>query len=168
VHDLLLQINGHERQSVRHCRYYSKFTPYTCCKSAPDSNDVLVYPFALEPFSYQPTGSLNFSRVDQATLRLSQAAMAVGAPHSNRRVYWGHSCQTSNNFLGNPPYEQAVRWVQSTENPLTSDVSKTDSNFNALKLLVDESDRARDVHVYALSYNVLRVQGGMGGVLFAN
>ncbi len=35
-----------------------------------NNNDINVYSFALRPEEYQPTGFLNFSRIDNTTLSL--------------------------------------------------------------------------------------------------
>jgi hypothetical protein len=69
-----------------------------------------MYSFCISPEEHQPSGALNFSRIDNAQLKLT--------------------------FKG----------VDADKQPQDT----------------------RDVYVYALSYNVLRILSGMGGLAFSN
>ena len=64
-----LQLNGHDRFSARDAKYFRVVQPYQHHTSAPLRN-VYVYSFALKPEEHQPSGTCNFSRIDNAKLNL--------------------------------------------------------------------------------------------------
>jgi len=66
----LLQLNGHDRFNVRDGDYFNYVQPYQCFSNTP-ADGVNVYSFALTPEEHQPSGTCNFSRIDNATLALS-------------------------------------------------------------------------------------------------
>jgi hypothetical protein len=66
----LLQLNGHDRFSAQNEKFFSKLQPYTHHTASP-SNGVNVYSFALNPEEHQPSGTCNFSRIDNATLTIT-------------------------------------------------------------------------------------------------
>ena len=102
---LKLQINGVDVGSEKkHTPHFNVTPRYYHCANLPDvdgDTDTFLYPFCLETSKLQPTGTLNFSRLD------------------------------------------SVRIVSSGDMQSSSDV-------------------------YAVNYNVLRIQNGMGGVMYAN
>jgi hypothetical protein len=97
-----LQINGTDITDYKFAApHYTTVTSYYAVPYDDDNPDnVFVYPFCLDTSKLQPTGTLNFSRLDSARI-----------------------------------------------------VSQNDN-------LVDD--------VYAVNYNVLRIQNGMGGLMYAN
>jgi hypothetical protein len=102
----VLQLNGHDRFSERDAAFFNYIQPLQHHTRTP-ADGVNVYAFAMKPEEYQPSGDLNFSRVDTANLR----------------------------FV-------------------------TDKR--------DVSLSGADIAIYALSWNVLRILSGMGGVAFSN
>jgi hypothetical protein len=70
VVDAKLQINGADRFSTRKGRYFNMVQPFQHHTAIP-STGIYVYSFALHPEQHQPSGSVNMSRVDNATLLLS-------------------------------------------------------------------------------------------------
>ena len=80
----LLQLNGHDRFAERDGDYFNYVQPYQCFTNTP-SDGVNVYSFALTPEEHQPSGTCNFSRIDNATLALTL----------------GRAGETSNNFKTN-------------------------------------------------------------------
>jgi hypothetical protein len=108
-HDVGLMLNGHDRFSVRSGSYFTWVQPYQHHTRVPVDHWAGMYSFCLSPEEHQPSGALNFSRIDNAQLKL--------------------------NF-------KKSTW---------------DGNIDT-----------RDVYVYALSYNVLRILSGMGGLAFSN
>ncbi len=64
-----LQLNGQDRFSEREGTYFSWVQPYQAHTRAPDEG-INVYSFALRPEEHQPSGTCNFSRIDNATLQL--------------------------------------------------------------------------------------------------
>lgn len=102
-----LQINGVDVTDFKYVDpHYTAVSAYYHTASAKDETDdgdnkqLFLYPFCLETCKYQPTGSLNFSRIDSARL-----------------------------------------------------VSDTRNNT---------------ADVYAVNYNVLRIENGMGGLMYSN
>jgi len=72
-----LQLNGHDRFSVRDGEYFNLVQPYQHHENIP-ATGINVYSFALKPEEQQPSGSANMSRIDNATLQLTATAAAVG------------------------------------------------------------------------------------------
>lgn len=101
-----LQLNGHDRTSERDGRYYNLVQPYQHHENVP-SKGINMYSFALKPEEHQPSGTCNFSRIDNAVLHMRLTPKSV------------------------------------------------------------DGKTAR-IRVYALSYNVLRIMAGMGGMAFSN
>jgi hypothetical protein len=84
-----LKLNGHDRFAARNYRYFSRtqvWEHHTGCGGlssaaawggASASNDsICVYSFALKPEEHQPSGTCNFSRIDNAQLVSSEAFVA--------------------------------------------------------------------------------------------
>ena len=65
-----LQLNGHDRFSARAGDYFNLVQPYQHHTTIP-STGIYVYSFALNPEQHQPSGSVNMSRIDNATLLLT-------------------------------------------------------------------------------------------------
>ena len=74
--DIKLQLNGHDRFSERKGEYFNLVQPYQHHTNIPttDGKKVYVYSFALRPEEHQPSGTCNFSRIDNATLNLTPSA----------------------------------------------------------------------------------------------
>jgi len=66
----LLQLNGHDRFSERDGAYFNYVQPWQCHTNTP-ADGVNVYSFALNPEQHQPSGTCNFSRIDNATLNVT-------------------------------------------------------------------------------------------------
>ena len=64
-----LQLNGHDRFSERLGSYFNLVQPYQHHTNVP-ATGINVYSFALKPEEHQPSGTCNFSRIDNATLQL--------------------------------------------------------------------------------------------------
>ena len=64
-----LVFNGHDRASARPGSYYRQVQPYQHHTRMP-SQAVYVYSFAVSPEEHQPSGSINFSRLDNAEIIL--------------------------------------------------------------------------------------------------
>ena len=103
VADAQLQLNGHDRFSKQTGKYFN-YVQTLAHRNTP-SDGINVYSFALNPEDHQPSGTCNFSRIDNAQLNLS----------------------------------------------FTANVSTSGK-----------------VHIFATSYNVLRIMSGMGGLAYSN
>ena len=64
-----LQLNGQDRFAVRPGRYFRTVQPMCHHTSCPRKH-IYCYSFALKPEDHQPSGTCNFSRIDNATLSL--------------------------------------------------------------------------------------------------
>jgi hypothetical protein len=85
----LLQLNGHDRFSVRYADYFRKVQNYEHHCRVPrvgreiDGGDnarqqyIYTYSFALSPEEHQPSGTCNFSRIDNAVLQLKYDAAST-------------------------------------------------------------------------------------------
>ena len=83
----LLQLNGHDRFTVREGRYFNEVQPYQHHTNVP-AVGINVYSFALSPEQHQPSGTCNLSRIDNTTLLVTVTNNAVGtATSSTVRVY---------------------------------------------------------------------------------
>ena len=82
-----LQLNGQDRFSEREGTYFDLVQPYQHHTRSPDTG-INVYSFALRPEEHQPSGTCNFSRIDNATLQLIVSAAAIGGTQTAKvRVY---------------------------------------------------------------------------------
>ena len=123
-----LQLNGHDRFTIRDADYFRKVQNYEHHTRVPrcptigeyDSNQtgapgylqyIYSYSFALSPEEHQPSGTCNFSRIDNAILQINY-----------------------------------------------KDRANNDTTH----------DKAMNLKVYAVNYNVLRIMSGMGGLAYSN
>ena len=82
-----LQLNGQDRFSEREGTYFDLVQPYQHHTRNPDTG-INCYSFALRPEEHQPSGTCNFSRIDNATLQLIVSAAAIGGTQTAKvRVY---------------------------------------------------------------------------------
>jgi hypothetical protein len=82
-----LQLNGQDRFSEREGNYFDVVQPFQHHTRSPDTG-INCYSFALRPEEHQPSGSCNFSRIDNATLQLVLSSATVGGTATAKvRVY---------------------------------------------------------------------------------
>ena len=82
-----LQLNGQDRFSEREGTYFDLVQPFQHHTRSPDTG-INVYSFALRPEEHQPSGTCNFSRIDNATLQLVLSNATVqGVNTAKVRVY---------------------------------------------------------------------------------
>ena len=106
-----LSMNGHNRIYPREGRYFSHVQPYQHHSRVPNGDflgKINVYSFALKPEEFQPSGSCNFSRIENAQLTTK-----------------------------------------------TGDTLET-------------NDKKATLKIFATNWNVLRIENGMGGIVFSN
>jgi len=106
VGDAVLQLNGHDRFRKRDGSYFRLVQPYQHHGSAPnqgysssltngaanarpENGYMYAYSFALKPCEHQPSGTCNFSRIDNAVLNMTLADV-ISANNSNRFKVTGH------------------------------------------------------------------------------
>jgi hypothetical protein len=68
--DAKLLLNGQDRFSTRKAGYFNLVQPYQHHTRGP-AVGIYCYSFALKPEEHQPSGSVNMSRIDNATMQLS-------------------------------------------------------------------------------------------------
>jgi len=79
-------LNGNDRISEREGKYFNLVQPYqhhTTCP-APGIN---VYSFALKPEDHQPSGTCNFSRIDNAHLNITVTDNTIGTTYNSGSAY---------------------------------------------------------------------------------
>ena len=87
VVDAKLQLNGHDRFSTRKGSYFNLVQPYQHHTRIPAAG-IYVYSFALNPEQHQPSGTVNMSRIDNATLMLTlDSAMITATTSVKLRLY---------------------------------------------------------------------------------
>jgi len=65
---MVLQLNGQDRFSERQGTWFDVIQPFKYHTHIPDTG-INVYSFSLYPENHNPSGTLNFSRIDNSTLR---------------------------------------------------------------------------------------------------
>ena len=73
LYDAKLTLNGHDRFQTKKGSWFTQGTTYETVQSKPGAG-VYMYSFALSPSQHQPSGTCNFSRIDNATLILTTKA----------------------------------------------------------------------------------------------
>jgi hypothetical protein len=82
-----LQLNGQDRFSEREGSYFDVVQPFQHHTRHPDTG-INLYSFALRPEEHQPSGTCNFSRIDNATLQLVLSAACIGNDETAKvRIY---------------------------------------------------------------------------------
>ena len=82
-----LQLNGQDRFSEREGSYFDVVQPYQHHTRNPDCG-INLYSFSLRPEEHQPSGSCNFSRIDNAVLQLVLSSGTVASVATAKvRVY---------------------------------------------------------------------------------
>jgi hypothetical protein len=87
--DTILQLNGNDRFSVRDGAYFSFVQPYQHHTNIPNNPGINVYSFALKPEDHQPSGTLNMSRIDTATLMVTTKAITTSFTDTPALTYDG-------------------------------------------------------------------------------
>ena len=65
-----IQLNGHDRFAEREGPYFNRVQPFQHHTASP-STGINVYSFAIRPEEHQPSGSCNFSRIDNGVLNMT-------------------------------------------------------------------------------------------------
>lgn len=105
-----LQLNGSDRFQERDGHYFNYVQPYQHFSNTP-ADGINIYSFALKPEDHQPSGSCNFSRIDNATLNLRFGANN----HDGNSAYLGATIggANSNSLLNIYTYNYNVLRVMS-------------------------------------------------------
>jgi hypothetical protein len=87
-----LILNGHDRFKERDSMYFDSVQTYQHHTNTPERPGINVFSFGLKPEEHQPSGTCNFSRIDNATLELyfrdfSNSSSTKYYQNSNLAVY---------------------------------------------------------------------------------
>lgn len=80
-----LQLNGHDRFATRNASYFRTCQPIQAGHKVP-SKHIYCYSFALKPEEHQPSGTCNFSRIDNAKMNfgiLGTGSLTIWAVNYN-------------------------------------------------------------------------------------
>ena len=81
-----LLFNGGDRFTERSAKYFRLTQPYQYFKCCPDKY-IYSYSFALRPYDLQPSGSCNFSRIDNVKMNIAFNATTQTATASKLKMY---------------------------------------------------------------------------------
>ena len=82
-----LQLNGHDRFQSRDGNYFNYVQPLQHFSNTP-ADGINVYSFSLKAEDHQPTGTCNFSRIDNATLHVEVGMYNENADKSKYSIYY--------------------------------------------------------------------------------
>jgi len=77
-----LKLNGHDRFAERSFEYFTRtqvWQHHTGYGGVTSADSICVYSFALKPEEHQPSGTCNFSRIDNAQLNITTGAANGGS-----------------------------------------------------------------------------------------
>ena len=73
---MTLKLNGHDRFEKRNASYFRLCQPYQSGHKIPEKH-IYCYSFALKPQEHQPSGTCNFSRIDDAEMIFDGVAVST-------------------------------------------------------------------------------------------
>jgi hypothetical protein len=71
-----LMLNGHDRFKTRNADYFNLVQPRQHLPRTP-ATGIYVYSFAVKPVEHQPSGSVNMSRIENASLQMTMSSSAA-------------------------------------------------------------------------------------------
>tara|TARA_X000001036_G_scaffold430077_1_gene462216 strand:- start:1555 stop:2913 length:1359 start_codon:yes stop_codon:yes gene_type:complete len=145
-HDnIRILFNNTERFTNKSSEYFTTIQPYyhhTCMMNSANQLGIHVYSFALRPEENQPSGTSNFSRLDEASLIIGN----LNANLSSSKSYPGNTMSGSTLVTG--------WWLND------NDGSWSNSGYSSPEL--------GSISIYAVNYNILKVTSGMAGLVFSH
>jgi len=81
-----LQLNGHDRFSSQDGDYFNYVQPYETHLNTP-SDGINTYSFAINPTDHQPSGTCNFSRIDNSNLKIEFDSKVTKQSSSKINIY---------------------------------------------------------------------------------
>ena len=82
-----LTLNGNDRFAQRDGTYFNMIQPFQHHECVPKNVGINLYSFALKPEEHQPSGTLNMSRIDTATLDLEYSDNNINSSDYSVSVY---------------------------------------------------------------------------------
>ena len=120
-----IQLNGQDRFTEREGSYFNFVQPYQHHSNTP-ATGINVYSFALKPEDLQPSGSCNFSRIDNAVLNLTLTP----------QTFFTNVVPFSLNAL--PPNESASdsgQFTYASQKQSSANVNIYATNYNVLRIM---------------------------------
>ena len=86
IKDAKIVLNGNDRISTREGKYFNLVQPYQHHTNCP-APGINVYSFALTPEDHQPSGTCNFSKIDNAHLNVTLTDNTIGTTYNDGNAY---------------------------------------------------------------------------------
>lgn len=86
VKEAKIRLNGHDRISLRKGKYFNYIQPYQHHTNIPELG-INVYSFGLNPENHQPSGTLNMSRIDNASLHIKLTEKALENNSNTAKIF---------------------------------------------------------------------------------
>lgn len=163
-----LIINGTDRVRENRGIFFNHTQPYMHHTCIPQSQGINLYSFALMPESIQPTGTINFSRIDNTTLHLQFRRIET----AGYGYVAGNTSPANDNYVNLmapyvyqiPPREAVV------VNDTVTDPARSSYliSYDTTGVQTNTTNSNYNIYVFALNFNVLRIVSGMGGLAYAN
>ena len=87
IQNVQFLLNGKDRITSRSYQYYSWLENYQYLSNGASTEGIGMYSFAIHPEDYQPSGSCNFSRIDDISLGLNVDKSITYSNPGKARVY---------------------------------------------------------------------------------
>lgn len=162
-----IQLNGHDRFSERRGTYFNWVQPWQHNTNIPPEG-INVYSFALNPEEHQPSGSVNFSRIDNTVLCTNWcnflADPVTASLCSGGCLPVSNSCDDCGGVIGlggqcncNGAGGACAGGTGSHGNPCAD-----------VQPVLVPIQFGGNLLIYTVNYNVLRIMSGMGGLAYSN
>jgi hypothetical protein len=163
-----ITFNTYTRVSTQPGIYFNKYQPYTFHKVSPDDG-INIYSFSLEPLQHQPTGTCNFSRLNDVKLILNID-----------KKYFRYTEQQLYKYDENIDFEIIIDsqelidkididYAREIMDQTTIDTYEYLSNNNNILLSVYKKLILKtkvECIVFSVSINILRLIGGYGALAY--
>ncbi len=117
-----------------------------------------VYSFALRPEEHQPSGTINFSKIDDVIF------IGSNIKREKNKLYF-------DDFYDDDVVEHKRKyqndWNELREFVGLDDIELTDNEFVIVNMK-GLKERQAKMKIYGTNYNVLRIMSGMGGLAYSN
>jgi hypothetical protein len=80
-------LDGTEREPELPLMYYTRLYPKKYCKNVPELDRIGMYSFALNPFNIEPSGTCNFSKINDKNIKIAFANNII-ANISDKELYF--------------------------------------------------------------------------------
>ena len=146
--DMTIHINGNKCFEERDSLYFHEVMPRQSHTRIPDRY-VYIHNYCLDPESCSPTGSVNFSRIDDAKMTLIRSGNGSG----------DRSDQTA----------QTIATSGGSDYTLSAGAGDVVAKVVGLaRNLKTPAIPAGEIQMYARTYNVMKIQSGLGGLKFSS